>query len=1478
MKSAGMPERASAAQHNEKIAVTVLPNGRSDDGLKLTLLFTLSLPQGQSIRGTWFENWTADDSAGQSTGKVLRQGQWTFNFLDGSTPPAQLDSKSAAPQPYSRRPEMWTLLFQDDAAKANSDRRSTRPKTAWHVAHDAAYTEEALRHHRYVRAAQQLAKRRQKNTFPAANLAQLDGQFDAIDVYLHPNLGKSDTPIKDLLTVRADLLNPSSGVWIPARLQPVVNPNSFPLLTERFQSGCDLLDSPDQPLAPIGLLGLWRHCALSLPPDPNFPMDPVIQRIEIVAANVQVDPDSLSQAQSIIEFLLTSRKKDTNGDCGKIDPPDFHQMLGLVNRHPALLRPLGLAVDVVLPLPAHSDKAMVIVATPPVQDAAIVCFPTAIYIGKAGGSGSPEFCARSCYENLRASKPEDQIDDCYRLLENRYLWLGATSKNDGSSALFWTASYDGSGTMHKMVNASFSYRRGSQYRQYATKDDATQVAPASDPSSRSTGIQLLHVARVARSQQQAVNQPDMSATRVLYADDLVLGYRVDMYDGRNDGKWFALCARQSTYQSADGTVTWQPVTAEDLIADEGFVTLGGLVDDTGSSTRIRMHQALCTWNGESLSVKPFFDTEQQTVADPTFRIIGKYSIPGDHSELPLRFEKQYDIRCRMVDLAGNSPKLGECVPVDSAGNNVVTISHLFLREEPFRGPQLLLRDPIDRGESPGENINVLVVRDGEGSDERAVVPPREPRQLVEWAGKLDDGLPRGAFEEFWLDEETGRFITAQEEENLGPVKPEDIDPEEQDGILRQQPTEPKHRYFPDPHLLYACIQFKPPGDFTPWKQSDPQYLRFYKEDRKWPEASPVLLRLSPREDAPSAETKLVPLFPATSFADTPAIDFYLPKATDAIIELSSAAYTASNPNENQVRLAIDSPSTRIPASANGSVRGVRLRGGGSNGRPALVSSNSTLRSGGDVPDSVVLQALGIGGQTSITPQTDQVLRKEGIWGDGQNPAVSPVHQLRLVHAVKKPLRQPAVKNLALTRKFGETIADVSGSLDPCIRSTGKITFHASYDLYMDDPARQKPYYAPYRETAFEVAFPSAALDPTQPPPNYLEGKQHIFHDNRARSITYSTVATSRFLGFYPDRDHQSRFEIVQTLPHVVEVAATVRAPAPVISYIIPAFGWDATRDEKRTYKKSRTPYLRVYMERPFPVTDNDQMLGVVLASSSYTPEPSSPANLLVSKMGMDPTQGTWAQSGVHKVNMDATMFTNQEQTGAGFLVESTAEFAANPSAKGAVDILGFKTHFAPNRNLWFADIAIQPAEQTNSSTFHARSPFVQLALTRYAPNGLVGSSPLDDARMSPVVLADFMQLAEDRCCTLARNGSSITLCISGPFVAKTDPETQQWSPSRKRWEWTRETRISVELQHRWHSVDGEVSWLPVAPKKTDGQPFQFRPDEDQGLGALTITLELPHSPAWFKYAVLVMEEEIMSAKDSTTEKVYRPRYFDQIEI
>jgi hypothetical protein len=219
-----------------------------------------------------------------------------------------------------------------------------------------------------------------------------------------------------------------------------------------------------------------------------------------------------------------------------------------------------------------------------------------------------------------------------------------------------------------------------------------------------------------------------------------------------------------------------------------------------------------------------------------------------------------------------------------------------------------------------------------------------------------------------------------------------------------------------------------------------------------------LLRLLPTDDGqPYVKPYNSRLLDSDVFANTPVLEFYLPKYMDTIIEVSSAAKGDGSAPETSVHLAITQPLSRPPASAGGnkqsSAHGIS--------QPMLVASNSNADPNAD-PNRSLLDAM----------KTAQLTLDHPSWNDGTNPSTSPPHQIRLVHAVKQP-RQPTVTGLALARRYGETIANVGGTLKPHVASTGKVTFHASYDLVIDNPARPKPYSAHYKEVAFEVNLPTA---------------------------------------------------------------------------------------------------------------------------------------------------------------------------------------------------------------------------------------------------------------------------------------------------------------------------------------------------------------------------------------------------------------------
>lgn len=98
---------------------------------------------------------------------------------------------------------------------------------------------------------------------------------------------------------------------------------------------------------------------------------------------------------------------------------------------------------------------------------------------------------------------------------------------------------------------------------------------------------------------------------VNYAEDLTRGYRVDSWDSVTR-QWHKLCGREGTYTFGTGEaleqITWQDGgTPEAVKTDEGWVQLGAIsapedVLTEASPSEMRIHESVFDWSGWSLSV------------------------------------------------------------------------------------------------------------------------------------------------------------------------------------------------------------------------------------------------------------------------------------------------------------------------------------------------------------------------------------------------------------------------------------------------------------------------------------------------------------------------------------------------------------------------------------------------------------------------------------------------------------------------------------------------------------------------------------------------------------------------------------------------------------------------------------------------------------------------------------------------------------
>jgi hypothetical protein len=176
-----------------------------------------------------------------------------------------------------------------------------------------------------------------------------------------------------------------------------------------------------------------------------------------------------------------------------------------------------------------------------------------------------------------------------------------------------------------------------------------------------------------------------------------------------------------------------------------------------------------------------------------------------------------------------------------------------------------------------------------------------------------------------------------------------------------------------------------------------------------------------------------------------------------------------------------------------------------------------------------------------------------------------------------------------------------------------------------------------------------------------------------------------------------------------------------------------------------------------------------------------------------------------------------------------------------VDVAPHDVHFDAGRDLWYCDIEID----AGASYF----PFVRLALARYQADSIA------DTHLSPVVAADFIQLAPGRT-------ASVTPVAADPrtfFVTLTGPTfTSAFTASRQ-------ATVAVERQ-RTDVPDDELGWLPVSTTALTN-PFGFW----QGQA------NLPSGPRGARFRFVFEERELLPRGDERSPQGYRVVHTDIID-
>ncbi|MGD8167015.1 hypothetical protein ACEXOS_007295 [Herbiconiux sp. P16] len=1121
-----------------------------------------------------------------------------------------------------------------------------------------------------------------------------------------------------------------------------------------------------------------------------------------------------------------------------VPPPEFHRRVGFAGDHPELLRRLGLVLDLRVPDPGRLAGSRWIAAVVAVA-------------GDESLSRSPRTLVRMLDDRSLVAEPDPS-----RAAE----WSeGRVAVGNSEAFALMTIDPDGSA----LKTERFVMALPRMARLERNGDDITAASPAL----RATGFAVARLRQEEKTASQAERQraltadldanPDVTTAPTVGATDVVRGYRVEALD-LTTGLWHSLHSRRTTLR-LDDAVAGGGAGAGDLVLDdeplEGFTqgTAARQNSDAPDAT-IHVHETLFGWDGWSLSaprpgrwlrdelsrnvdgdyaVDESLDAETPPPAeappDP-FRFSHRVE-PGS---LPrLRFGRDYAFRAWGVDLAGNTREhvlddwsadpRGPFEPgaADPESLRALTRPEPFLRWDPVPPPAIVPEKPYTEGES----LRVLVLRSDVTQDRatgvvtvhdpvvpasaRHLAPPKTSQLQSELHAKFDEALDTtgaGAAAArrrmlAWSFRENGSFFDDQVADASDPAAPPHplgyVSLHTEPGALRDGNVSTT---LPGPDDVLA------PGQYV---VHDSEFAELpYLPD---PLAAGVSLSFPPRRD-----------------------EWFRPVLSEAAV---TVRFPGTWPFAEPFRLILEGADRLdgdLDSDLDARVDGRRIvfaLPAGSEQRFGL-SSSLEARS---------LDLLGVWRAlpSSFTSMAFAAARDGALW------ALTPAEELRLVHAVPRPVAAPRAGSLFVLRAVAAATATLRGTVVVHGSSTESLTAEARWRETVDDPAATGPVFRWMTDIGF-----TAGIDPRQTVAELnsrilpgganddgwaLAEANHQFADTRFRRVTYRLRATTRFREYFapeaiapvplppppapaapgaldaaptaggdpaelPASDPRSDAvwprddgKSVLSEPIVLDIPSSARPPAPVVHSVVPLFRWfdESAADQPFARRRERRSGLRVYLERPWFATGEGELLAVLMAAAPSRASGDEDVEW-VSQWGRDPVWAgrTLPARRIRPITLEAPDLALGDP-GGGHPATGQLRLSLPLSTDAvpemvSVEAVAYAPAFNEARRLWFVDVAFEKTP--------ALWPFVRLAVARYQPVSV------DELHLSTAVRADFAQLPPERALTVSRlDERGIRVLVSGA--------AEQFDQAVAR---ERRRSMTASLERFDPAIGGDLGWTTVA--------------------------------------------------------------------
>ncbi|MBC8145756.1 MAG: hypothetical protein H7X80_09220, partial [bacterium] len=929
---------------------------------------------------------------------------------------------------------------------------------------------------------------------------------------------------------------------------------------------------------------------------------------------------------------------------------------------------------------------------------------------------------------------------------------------------------DPDGAAMKAVDFAINFQRLRQQHMSYTNPDTAGL-----PALRTSGIGLIRNNRAFGmwNNLQAIYARNLAVTgggaTELFLDDIIRGYRVDVRDG--DGDWFSLTERVGYYHltSADPAYTGDNPMQ---ITDEGHVKGASTSSDLNGGPDLYLHEAMFRWEGWSLATPKPGKTIVRQESDPNLppevpghRQNSNAGVANIHMEvnfrtveksLPrLRFGNSYRMRVRAVDLGGYGPRMKDA-PVDA---KYLSNALAYSRFEPVTQPFIVLRDKVREGES-AERMVIRSNFDKKTSDyttfaqttfaaeftpenSRWLSPPKTSQLTAETHGMFDAMIKAGQIEEAYhlASKEEGTFLDTSI-----------IDP--------QNPNTPI--VVTGSKILNSPSTPVPPAGDVKRKVLRPGEITNPAHDEVWTRGAP----LAPGQYVIHTEAELLLPYLPDPIARGCAIEGLRDVSGNGVIpggapKVELGPFATFDRTYRVVKIPYEGT---WPDHKPFKVV-IRERPGTINGDDCVETFNdSTLPPVWDAGNRELIVYLGKGEvmklrYSSYLDKND--LHKMGIWKwldgsprkndfepygtSGVAWMVTPYRELVLVHAVQQPICKPKIVKYSSSKQLGDTFALFRGNFEINSPSSGRIDVKGVWTEWIDPLNEPKPKQITGNAEVYHFDVPdylNNALTIPDSIPKPPKEFRHDFNDTKYRKVDYNLVATSRFREYFPQSIWSDPTNItrVGNAYSPVKILNSARPAMPKILYIIPTFGWQVPPPSATGEIVSRRcgGGLRVYMDRPWYSSGDEELLGVVLYKGTTAVPKESALKPYVTEWGMDPVWSSFPTYAYTQVGHFKAFET------AGYdltLDEVTGE---------TVNVVGYTPGYDEDRKLWYCDIEVDAGP--------AYYPFIRLALARFQPNSV------PNAHLSRVVMTDFAQLAADRAASITfTTNTSLMIYVSGTF-------------------------------------------------------------------------------------------------------------------